>query len=248
MSSSARPAAQLRGGDEPVTESVRAVRPRLLLGFAAMVASALPVLLLALLVRDRADPVAAFDQRVDVRLTRFALEHDSVRGAAEIGAYVLHPWLFRLAVLAVAVVLYRRGARSAAFWAAGTMAVASAIGALLKLVVQRARPVLDEPVSAASGFSFPSGHALNAALGVTVLLVILWRPLAHRGHRASALAIGVLLVLATALDRLLLGVHFPTDVAAGVLIGVLTVASSWVAFGPVLRERARVGADAASAS
>ena len=48
-------------------------------------------------------------------------------------------------------------------------------------------------------------------------------------------------------DRLVLGVHFPTDVIAGVLIGVLVVASSWVAFGPVLRERARRGADEASA-
>jgi undecaprenyl-diphosphatase len=223
------------------------VRPRLLAGAAAIVASAVPILVLALLVRDTADPVARFDQRVDVQLTGFALRHDTVRRMAEIGGYVLHPWLFRLSVLAVAFWLLRRGARSAAIWAAGTMVVASALGALLKLVVQRARPVLDEPVAAASGYSFPSGHALNAALGVSVLLVILWRPLGRRGYRAAALALGVLLVVAAMVDRLVLGVHFPTDVIAGVLIGVLVVASSWVAFGPVLRERARRGADEASA-
>ncbi len=226
-------------------EAVRAVRPRLLGGIAAMAASAVPITALALLVRDIADPLARFDQRVDVRFTQFALDHDGVRRAAEVGAYVLHPWVFRLSVLGAAWALYRRGGRAVALWGAATMVVGSVLGAVLKVVVGRARPVLDDPVATASGYSFPSGHALNAALGVTVLLVMLWRPLARRRHRVLAVVVGVLLVLAVCLDRLLLGVHFPTDVIAGALVGALVVASSWVAFGPVLRERARREADRA---
>lgn len=232
----------------PAEEAVRAVRPRLLAGVAAMVASAVPVTVLALLVRDKADPVARFDQRVDVRLTRLALEHGWLRRAAEGGANVLDPWVFRLAVVAVVAVLFARRARAVALWAATTVLVGSLLGVALKLVVQRARPVLDQPVAAAPGYSFPSGHALNAALAVTVLLVVLWRPLARRGYRVAALVVGVLLVLATSMDRMLLGVHFPTDVVAGDLVGVLVVASSWVAFGPVLRERARREADRAVTS
>lgn len=227
---------------------MRATRPRLLAGVVAMLLSALPFTAIALLVRDPSTPLARFDQRVDVAITRFALEHDGIRRAAEIGAGVLHPFVFRTAVVAVAAWLFWRGARAAALWAAATVVTGSLVGVALKSLVQRSRPVLDEPVWAASGFSFPSGHAVNAALGVTILLVLLWRPLGRqRRLRTAAVAAGVLLVLATSLDRLLLGVHFPTDVIAGDLTGVLIVASSWVAFGPVLRERARREADRAAA-
>lgn len=229
-------------------EAVRAVRPRVVGGVLAMVVSAVPVVVIALLVRDAADPLARFDQRVDVRLTGYALQNPAVRRAAEVGAVVLHPWVFRTAVIAAAVVLFRRRARSAALWAAATMVVGSLLGVVLKSLVQRARPQLDDPVAAASGFSFPSGHALNAALGVTILLLLLWRPLGRASRRGVALAVGVLLVVATSVDRLLLGVHFPTDVVAGDLVGALVAVSSWVAFGPVLRERARREADRATPS
>ena len=222
-----------------MAEAGRAVRPRLLAGTAAMVASAVPVTVLALLVRRAADPVPRFDQWVDVQLTRFTLAHALVRRAAEVGAYALHPWVFRALVLVAVVVLVRRRARAAALWAGATVVAGGLLGAGLKLAVHRARPVLDDPVTVASGYSFPSGHALNSALCVSVLLVLLWRPLGRRGYRVLAAGVGALLVLATAMDRLLLGVHFPSDVIAGDLVGVLAVASSWVAFGPVLRERVR---------
>ncbi len=235
-------------GSAATDEAVRAVRPRLVGGVLAMVASAVPVVVLALLVRNASGPVARFDQRTDVRLTGYALAHPAVRRAAEIGSLALHPWVFRTAVVAAAVVLFRRRARSAALWAVTTMVVGSTLGVVLKSLVGRARPQLDDPVAAASGFSFPSGHALNAALGVTILLLLLWRPLERASRRGVALAVGVLLVAATSLDRLLLGVHFPTDVVAGDLVGALVAISSWVAFGPVLRERARREADRATSS
>lgn len=219
------------------------VRPRLLVGIAAAVASAVPVTLLALVVRDASSALVRFDQRVVRATAGFASRHEGVHTAAQIGAYVLHPFVFRLAVLLAAAVLWRRGARYAASWAAVTMLAGTLLGGALKLLVARARPALDDPVAAASGFSFPSGHALNAALGVCLLGVLLWRPLQRRGRRVVLVLVGVLLVVLTGLDRLLLGVHFPSDVAAGWVVGALVTASSWVAFGPVLRERARRDAE-----
>ncbi|MGN6612354.1 MAG: phosphatase PAP2 family protein [Angustibacter sp.] len=213
--------------------------PRLLAGAAAMVASAVPVVLIALMVRDVADPLVRLDLRILRLTTGWTLSHDWLRTAAEVGAIVLHPWVFRISVLAAALVLWRRRAQSAALWAASTMVVGTLLGAVLKLIVSRARPSLDDPVVTATGFSFPSGHALNAALGVSLLVALLWRPACDRGRRALLLGVGGLLIVLTGLDRVLLGVHFPSDVVAGWLIGVLVVVSSWVAFGPVLRERAR---------
>ncbi len=226
-------------------EVTRQARPRLVAGLVAAVVSAVPVTLLALLVRDASGGVVRFDQRVVHETTSLALRHGWLRTAADAGAIVLHPWVFRVAVLAAAAVLWRRHARSAALWAASTMVAGTLLGALLKLLVSRARPQLDDPVAAASGFSFPSGHALNAALGVSLLVVLLWRPLTRRRLRTLLVVVGVLLVVATGLDRLLLGVHFPSDVVAGWVVGVLVTASSWVAFGPVLRERVRQGAEQA---
>ncbi|HEX3004186.1 MAG TPA: phosphatase PAP2 family protein [Angustibacter sp.] len=220
-------------------------RPRLLAGAAAMVASAVPVVLIALMVRDVADPLVRFDLRILRVTTGWTLRHDWLRTAAEVGAIVLHPWVFRLSVLAAALVLWRRGAQSAAMWAASTMVVGTLLGAVLKLIVSRARPALDDPVATATGFSFPSGHSLNAALGVSLLVALLWRPAHDHGRRALLLGVGGLLIVLTGLDRVLLGVHFPSDVVAGWLVGVLVVVSSWVAFGPVLRERARREAERA---
>jgi undecaprenyl-diphosphatase len=154
--------------------------------------------------------------------------------------------VFRVAVLVAAIWLWVHGARVAAAWAATTLVVGTLLGVVLKLVVTRARPVLDEPVSSAHGYSFPSGHALNAALGCTLLVVLLWRPAARHGHRVTLVVVAVVLVLLTGLDRLLLGVHFPSDVLAGWLVGLLVVGSSWVAFGPILRERALRGAERAA--
>jgi undecaprenyl-diphosphatase len=210
-----------------------------------MVASAVPVVLLALLVRDVADPLVRFDLRILRVTTGWSLSHDWLRTAAEIGAIVLHPWVFRVSVLVSALVLWRRGAQSAAMWAASTMVVGTLLGAALKLIVSRARPALDDPVATATGFSFPSGHSLNAALGVSLLVALLWRPARDRGLQALLLGVGGLLIVLTGLDRVLLGVHFPSDVVAGWLVGILVVVSSWVAFGPVLRERARRGTEQA---
>ncbi|MGN6299802.1 MAG: phosphatase PAP2 family protein [Angustibacter sp.] len=214
-------------------------RPRLLAGVGAMVASAVPVVLLALMVRDVADPLVRLDLCILRVTTGWSLSHHWLRTAAEVGAIVLHPWVFRISVLVAAAVLWRRRAWVAALWAATTMVVGTLLGAVLKLIVSRARPALDDPVATASGFSFPSGHALNAALGVSLLVALLWRPAGDRGRRTLLLGVGGLLIVLTGLDRVLLGVHFPSDVVAGWLIGVLVVVSSWVAFGPVLRERAR---------
>lgn len=225
---------------ERATATEQAVRPGLFAGGVTVLAGAAPVVVLALLVRTASSPLARLDQRVEVVLTRFTLDHPAVRRAAEIGADALHPWVFRGAVLVTAGVLLRRGARVAALWAAGTMAVGSLLGVVLKLVVHRQRPVLVEPVAAESGFSFPSGHALNAALAVTVL-ILLWNPLSHSPSRAVATLAGFGLVAATSLDRLLLGVHFPTDVIAGDLAGAVFAVSSWVAFGPRRRQRSAGG-------
>lgn len=70
--------------------------------------------------------------------------------------------------------------------------------------------------------SFPSGHAQNA--------VVNWGFLAHRLNNRLLWILAVVLILGIGLSRIVLGVHFPQDVIAGWLVGLLLlVAFAWAA-------------------
>ena len=93
----------------------------------------------------------------------------------------------------------------------------------LKEIVGRARPVLPDPVATAPGMSFPSGHALGATIGCCLLLLIALRFLPRGGRVAAVIAAG-LIVGAVGFARVVLGVHFVSDVLAGITLGI-----GWVA-------------------
>ena len=121
-------------------------------------------------------------------------------------------------VLVGCAVAYRvAGAAPAAFIAVST-AGAVAIFNLDKLLVARPRPPVDH-LEAASHSSFPSGHAtLSAAFYVALVIVFASRSRA-RARTAAVLSAAVLLVAGIAASRVYLGVHYPTDVGAGLLLG-----------------------------
>src|SRR5215212_417655 len=100
-------------------------RPRLLAGAAVATAGSLAVTIGALLVRDASGAVVRADLAILRVTTGWAAASDGLRRAAEVGSTVLHPYSFRAVVLALALVLARRGARRAALWAATTIVVGS---------------------------------------------------------------------------------------------------------------------------
>ena len=88
---------------------------------------------------------------------------------------------------------------------------------LIKLGVARARPAID-PLASYSGTSFPSGHTASAAAGYAALALVLSR---GRGPRVRALLAGGAAGVAVAVgcSRMMLGVHWFTDVLAGLAVG-----------------------------
>ncbi len=198
-------------------------------GVLAMVLFAVPVALLAFAVRQQFDPVVHADEDV-IRAATDATRSAGIANELRVLQEVSQPiWLYCAATALCAWALFARKLRYRAVWAFVTMMVSWNVGLLIKLLVQRARPVVDDPISHSPGYSFPSGHAFNAAVVATAVVFLLWPLLGRVGHRVSV-ALAVLGVLLVGLDRVFLGVHFPSDVLAGFLLGGGITFSSWLGF------------------
>jgi membrane-associated phospholipid phosphatase len=198
-------------------------------GVLAMLLFAVPVALLAFAVRQQFDPLVRADEDV-IRAATDATRSAEIANELRVVQELSQPlWLYLLATAACVWAWAAKGLRNRAIWAFVTMMVSWNIGLLIKLLVQRARPVVDDPVSHSPGYSFPSGHAFNAAVVATAVVFLLWPLLRRTGHRISV-ALAVLGVLVVGLDRVFLGVHFPSDVLAGILLGGGITFSSWLGF------------------
>jgi len=202
---------------------------RLTRGAVAMVLFAGPVVLLGYAARQKFDPLTRFDDAAigwSTGVTRSAGAAGMLVTLQEVSQPVV------LNVLASAVALWAwlaRGLRNRALWAFVTMMAAWPIGLLAKQLAQRARPVVDEPLSHSPGYSFPSGHAFNVAVVATVLVFLLWPVLAGPARRVAT-TLAVLVAVVVGLDRMFLGVHFPSDVVAGWILGAGITFSSWLGF------------------
>lgn len=164
--------------------------------------------------RLRAGPVARAIAAVDIRLYRL-LREDAQSAALELpikrfsrlGEHAMI-WL-ALGGIGAAVDTPRRGR-----WlhALGAVVVAYVLNTALKLVVRRHRPRLERLpalIATPTALSFPSAHASSSFA-------------AARAY--SALMPGAPLytvALAMSLSRVYLGVHYPSDIAAGALLGTL---------------------------
>ena len=135
-------------------------------------------------------------------------------------------WL--LLPVATVWLLVRRAPRLAVYVAVTGLGSA-VLNTGVKALVDRARPLVDMPVLAAPGASFPSGHAMGSTITFGVLLLVFLPVLPPRLRRPATAAV-VALVAAIGVTRVALGVHFPSDVLGGWLLGVLWLAVTAAAF------------------
>jgi undecaprenyl-diphosphatase len=163
--------------------------------------------------RLRAGPLARAIASLDVRLYRLLREngHDPglevpIRRFSSLGEHAA-VWI----VLGLGGALLDRPHRAQWLRATRSVLVAYALNTLLKTVVRRKRPQLEKLpalISTPTSLSFPSAHASSsfaAARAYSALLPVrLYFP-----------------AMAMALSRVYLGVHYPSDIAAGALLGTL---------------------------
>ncbi len=128
-----------------------------------------------------------------------------------------------ITIIVVAALLVRTRTRSAAAAVAVSVIGAGITDLIMKFGIERARPLSPIALIHEATSSFPSGHA-TAAVALYGFLGFLLYQNAHtqKQKRGIALATGII-IAAIGMSRLYLGVHYPTDIVAGYLLGALWV-------------------------
>jgi membrane-associated phospholipid phosphatase len=133
-------------------------------------------------------------------------------------------WVLIPLALVCAALLIRAGRRLDALAVALGLGGAIAIDNAVKALVARQRPTV-EHLQHVSGWSYPSGHSGQAAAFWTSLLLVVLARTRTRPGSGVAIGLTAVIVLAVACSRVYLGVHYPSDVIAGALLGC-----SWALF------------------
>jgi undecaprenyl-diphosphatase len=158
--------------------------------------------------------------RWDQSAAEFGAEHSShttttvLEGITEFGAT---GWLLIVMTVIGAFQAWRHHKLAVLGYLATVGIGVSLLNNGLKLLVERERPNvlrLTEP----SGYSFPSGHTAAAAACWAAIALVITRK-SSRPVRRAAVVVVLVITLSVATTRVLLGVHWVTDVMAGALVG-----------------------------
>lgn len=156
--------------------------------------------------------LARFDVALTGALAR-ELGAGTLRASAALTRLGDPPFLIAVALLVAATLLVRREGLVAWSWLV-TTAGGALLNWTLKELFGRARPVHDHGFAKAAGMSFPSGHAAGSMVVYGFLCYLLVRHTHVRWHLPIVVA-GLLLVVAVGSSRVLLQVHYFSDVLAG---------------------------------
>jgi undecaprenyl-diphosphatase len=106
---------------------------------------------------------------------------------------------------------------------------------LLKVGFGRPRPQIFDWGTEVVSWSFPSGHAMSSAVVYGMVAYLAARQQRRHWHRVLTMLAAVMVIALISISRLYLGVHYPSDVIAGVIIGL-----AWAGFCMATLEAIRI--------
>jgi undecaprenyl-diphosphatase len=137
-------------------------------------------------------------------------------------------WVLGLAVLSIVGFLLFQGMGRTALFVFIASVGGWILNGALKELFQRPRPEVVPHLSEVLTLSFPSGHAMSSASVYLTLGVLLMRIAERRATKIYCMAIAVLVTVLVGSSRVYLGVHYPSDVLAGWLIGLSWAVLCWI--------------------
>jgi len=180
---------------------------------------ALVVLLILLAVAVRHDnPLVRLDDHL--LHTLYAGDHPAVVDAARIVSYLGDEVLYPLVILLAIWLLVRRQFGAAALWIGGVIG-AKIVSDSIKIIVARPRPVWEPMLITEDTFAFPSGHALMSFATYGLLVYLVWHTPRLARWRGVCTGAAVILVLLIGCCRMLLGLHYLSDVLGGYLVSAI---------------------------
>jgi undecaprenyl-diphosphatase len=159
---------------------------------------------------------------------------EAARDVTALGSFTL---LFGL-VGFVTLYLFMHGKPRNAWFLVVSSTSGAVLSTLLKMAIDRPRPDLTG-VARVFTASFPSGHALISAVVFLTIGVFVARAASSRMLAIYSLASAGLITITVGLSRIYLGVHYPTDVIAGWLIGTGWALTCWLVVEVVMRRRGK---------
>lgn len=158
---------------------------------------------------------------------------DAMRDLTSLGSMAV------LVLITAAAIFYLLVERKplAALFVFVAVAGGQVLSSLLKLGVDRPRPEVVPHLAEVHSLSFPSGHAMMSAVTFLTLGALLAQTLPDRATKTYVLTVAVLATLIVGFSRLYLGVHWPSDVAAGWCAGAAWAMLCWLVARWVLRRR-----------
>ena len=132
-----------------------------------------------------------------------------------------------LTAIVAGYLLVMRKAATAVYLVSAT-AGGALLNSTLKSIIERPRPDIVTHLVEVNSASFPSGHAMNSAVVFLTLGAVLSRIHTQRRVRSYILAVAISLTVTIGFSRVYLGVHWPSDVLAGWMVGAVWATLCWV--------------------
>ena len=163
-----------------------------------------------------------FLTRVDQLGMQIIHAHDSemlTRLALEL-SWIGSPKVFVVAVGLISIAMWRMKLKEDAVVLFVAIISAGVLDVALKLHFRRLRPDVPWALAQEHSFSFPSGHSVGAVVLYGMVTYLLWKHLHALWQRVVVITLSILLIGGIGASRVYIGVHYPTDVAAGYLVGL----------------------------
>jgi YegS/Rv2252/BmrU family lipid kinase len=192
---------------------------------------AIPTLLFAFLavcIGSGVDVVIDLDHDTAQEAYDFSSRHGGFVDVLDLVAIAFSNLAAAIILALLAAYALWRHERRVALWIAVSGVVAIVGNALIKLAYERERPVFEKPLHEIGGYSFPSGHAAGSGMLFTVA-ILLTIVLTGRGwKRRIIVAVLAAAALGVGASRVFLGVHYLSDVVAGLSLGTAVALGLWI--------------------
>ena len=155
---------------------------------------------------------------------------EAVRDVTSLGSFSILGLITILAVLQLVL----NGNRNLAIYVAVAVVSGTIVSSVLKVLFDRPRPDIPGAPHVFTA-SFPSGHATLSGVVFLTLAAVLAAATSSRQLKIFYVTVGALLTVLVGVSRIYEGVHYPTDVLAGWLVGTGWAILCWIGAHSVLQ-------------